>query len=192
MAKVFIQPEHQITRISKIEKRAKEIQSLAFETLTKRPKEESWSSIEVVQHMSLGHRDYIEKIDNALKQIPDVDSPMDKIKAKAMASFLIKRFPPKEEKIRFKMKTMKQFKPVFDVKKIDQQKLGEVFEEFYQSLQHLLKSIEAYRTKDPTAVRFNSAVGASVKFNVAEAIEFIICHNERHMQQIENTLKKVS
>ena len=192
MARAVIIPEDQIGRINKLASRIEGIQNLDLEILKKRPHEKAWSSIEVVEHMILGHKDYVEKINQALAIIQEQKEPIEKIRSRAMPSFLIKRFPPKEGKIRFKMKTMKRFYPVFDLKDVNQEKAEDIFKNFFESLDHLMNAVEQYRTKDATSHIFPSAVGAWVRFNVAEAIEFIICHNERHMQQIENVLSQTA
>ena len=191
MANVLISVQDQLKRLNKLVEDIKEISGEELSILTARPDEKSWSVIEVVEHMTLGHKPYQSKIDNALSKISERQELQDQVKSRSIPSFLIKRFPPKEGRIRFKMKTMKPFKPVFDIAAVDSKKTSEIFENFNKSLLHLHDSVEQYRSKNVKEIRFNSAVGATVRFNVAEASEFIICHNERHMQQIKNILKKV-
>lgn len=190
MGRYTIKPENQLQRLNEMQSEIGIYKKLSRAVLTKKPGEKAWSIIEVVEHMVRSHHDYIEKIDMALNQLDD--TPLqDNIKTRRMPSFLIKRFPPKDGKIQFKMKTMKRFQPVFEVNDMTQKEIENVFDSFDRSIVHLNNSVKNYRQKNVKSLIFNSAVGSWVKFNVAEACEFIICHNERHLQQIKNTLKKV-
>ena len=189
MGRVIIQSENQLQRINSIVNHLQELRKEAVEVLIQRPTEKSWCALEVIKHMSLGQTPYNPKIENALGELADVKEAIDPVKATSIPSFLIKRFPPSEKgKIRFKMKTMKFFKPVFDPSSISEADVESLFDELFEHLEKLRGFVQQYRLKDVQAIRFNSAVGAWVRFNVAEACEFIICHNERHMKQIENVL----
>jgi hypothetical protein len=192
MANAKLLPESQILRINRIKNELTELKKVAPELLKKRPTEKSWCAIEVTKHMVLGHNAYVDKIENALQRLSEGQEVIHEIKATWIPSMLIKRFPPKEGKIRFKMKTMKTFQPVMTADELLKYPTERVFDEFEATLTQLQKWIEQYRKTDVTKVRFNSAVGAMVKFNVAEACEFILCHNERHLQQIQNTIQLVN
>ncbi len=191
MARVSLSPRQQVTRISKIAARFDKLKNNDIQVLTTRTSEKSWSVIEVIEHMNIAQEVYENKINSAMASLPQRQTEITQIKASAIPSFLIKRFPPKEGKIRFKMKTMNVFKPVLDVNTITDSKVNHTLTRFQEGLSQLKEWVNQYATKDVTSAKFNSAVGAWVKFNVAEACEFILCHNERHMQQIENTLRRV-
>jgi hypothetical protein len=66
--------------------------------------------------------------------------------------------------------------------------LGEVFTDVYKSLDHLKECAIQSRTKNCSRVKFSSAIGPIIRFNVPEAIEFILRHNERHLFQIERMM----
>ncbi|MCG8576308.1 MAG: hypothetical protein MI810_15580 [Flavobacteriales bacterium] len=83
---------------------------------------------------------------------------------------------------------MKSFQPVLEINTIRETDLADYFERFYRSLDKLKEFTLAYRQTKVEKVRFSSAIGAIVKLNVAEAVEFIVCHNERHCLQAENAL----
>lgn len=191
MSRVKIRVQDQLQRINQLHHEMDKLRSLDLEILTKRPDKKTWSTIEVIEHMILAHKPYEIKLDETISKLSDTSQPVDEMKSTAIPSFLIKRFPPKRGKIKFKMKTMKQFKPLLDLQKVDRAKVDVILKNFDYSLDHLTSTIKAYRKKDTKKIRFNSAIGSSVKFNVAEACEFVICHNERHMQQIQNILNLV-
>lgn len=79
------------------------------------------------------------------------------------------------------MKTAKKFEPI---------NVGEdmslVINELVQNLEELKTWINQYRTSEISLKKFNSAIGPVVRFNVPEACEFILCHDERHFHQMRN------
>lgn len=186
--KVKIKPAHQIQRINLLQNRLNEIRKVDFQLLIKRPREKSWCCAEVIKHMFVAHSAYSTKIDLALSSLKASNEDFEVLSASAVPSFLIKRFPPVEGKIRFKMKTSKQFKPMLDLEVLTQKNVNEILDEMSNSLTELMGWVEDTRKKDVRSIRFNSAIGPLVKFNASEACEFIICHNERHFQQVANTL----
>lgn len=190
MGKVIIQAENQLKRINELANRIKETRELPLEKLIQRPKEKSWCVLEVIKHMSLGQDPYNPKIDKALSYLPSSEEVMNSIPAKGMGALMMKQFVPTESgKIKLKMKTFRRFQPVMDLSSINNKEaVHTIIDEFLQHLQKLHTFVEDYRLKKVEQKRFNSAIGAMVRFNVAEACEFIIRHNERHLQQIENTL----
>ncbi|MCG8576305.1 MAG: hypothetical protein MI810_15565 [Flavobacteriales bacterium] len=188
MGRVNISAENQIERLNLLEARMKKMEQKSLQELIKRPGEKSWSALEAIEHMNMGYIVYEPKIETALKQLSTSDPLTESVRSTAIPSFLIKRFPPQKGKIRFKMKTMRSFQPVLEINTIRETELADYFERFYRSLDKLKEFILAYRQTKVEKVRFNSAIGAIVKFNVAEAVEFILCHNERHCLQAEKAL----
>ncbi len=189
--RVKIKPTHQIQRINLLQNQLNEIRVIDFKLLIKRSREKSWCAAEVVKHMLVAHSAYTTKIDQALLKLKTVDEQVEVLFASAVSSFLIKRFPPIEGKIRFKMKTSKQFKPMLEVKNLTQENVNDILDEMEKSLSQLMDWVGETRKKNVRAVRFNSAIGPLVRFNVSEASEFILCHNERHFQQVFNTLSAI-
>jgi len=181
---VYIKPEFQIQRINDLENRLNAWKSNATDQWKHRPDSKSWSPIEVMQHMVLAHKVYRDKVRSALNW--EVSTEIgNAIKASRIPSFLIQRFPPKDQRIRFKMKTMKQFKPILSVEHLSDQEIEQVWEEMTNSLSELKSWVEKYRNNPISMKKFNSAIGSVVRFNVPEACEFILCHNERHFLQVD-------
>jgi hypothetical protein len=185
--RVRIHPEQQIQRINQLIKQLEDFKKETVEVMKKRPNESSWSAIEVIKHMSLGQDAYREKIETAFKNQGGKIGKVEALVTGQIPSFLIKRFPPKANKIRFKMKTMKQFKPLLNHDEINVDNLRN---ELMDCLIELKSWINSYRNKPISLKKFNSAIGFTVRFNIPEACEFILCHNERHFLQAQNTLKK--
>jgi hypothetical protein len=131
---------------------------------------------------------YQTKLTEAFKGSASSEEIHSEYKASTIPSFLIKRFPPKEGVIKFKMKTTKMFKPVLDVDQLDAAEIQAILEELGATLKELKSWVEVYRTKAISMKKFNSALGAVVRFTIPEACEFILCHNERHFLQLERAL----
>ncbi len=189
--RVIIKPTYQIQRIHQLQNQLSALREIDAKQLMKRPHPKAWCAIEVVEHMIVSQATYTHKMDVAIAQLKPIEGDNDAIPTRAMASYLIKRFPPKDGKIRLKMKTSKQFKPMLDVEQLTSEKVNEIMDNMSKSLDQLLGWVEQTRKKDVLPVRFNSAIGPIVKFNVSEASEFILCHTERHFFQISNVLKAI-
>lgn len=184
----YIKPAFQIQRINELEHRLEQIKEAPYETLKQRRNPKAWSPIEVAKHMVLAHMAYTDKVNRALKMKTNTSVMASEFKAAAIPSFLIKRFPPKNGVITFKMKTTRTFKPVLDVEHLNHQQIETVLSELESVLKELKGWIEQYRTHPVSLKKFNSAIGAVVRFNIPEACEFILCHNERHFLQLERAL----
>ena len=187
-----IKPTHQIQRINSLLNRLDEFNQLNTETFKIRPNFKTWSGAEVIKHMVIAHKAYEEKVESALAKLKATKEEVEVLSTRSVPSFLIKRFPPKDGKIRFKMKTSKIFKPLLDNSKLSNGEVKTLLIEMEKTLHQLSSWVEQTRKKDVLPVRFNSAIGPVVKFNASEACEFILCHNERHFQQLKNTISTAS
>lgn len=189
MARTRLQPELQLQRIAHMRQLSATWREMPDELMLRAPAEGRWSAAETVEHMVEAHRLYIPKIDGALAQLPA--GSWEHLNAGRLASFLNRGFLPKDGKLRYKMKTQEVFKPKRLVASAKPETWSEVLAAFAASLDHLEMSVKAARQKQVRHLRFNSAIGPVVRFNVAEAIEFILRHNERHLFQIDQTLAAV-
>jgi len=185
--RVRIIPENQIERLNRLMNDSAQLSDLSHEELTKKPSNGGWSVIEVIDHMIVAHAVYRDKVGRALEEKADdvIEFPL---KTGGMTSFLVKRFPPKENKIKFKMKTMKRFQPDFEAFEISMEDCQEKVLQYRKDLEELKSWVETYRNTPVSLNKFNSAVGSWVKFNVPEATEFVLCHDERHQLQWKNVL----
>lgn len=185
--RVRIQSEQQIQRINQLLNQLKDVKTVSNKVMAIKPSDKSWSGHDVIKHMSIAHKAYQERVGTALKNTNKL-SDADNLKCSAIPSYLIKRFPPIKGKVKLKIKTTKQFKPI----NIDASESVELsINELENCLNELKGWVDYYRSNKISLVKFNSAVGALVRFNVPEACEFILCHNERHFFQLKNTLDKV-
>ena len=186
--RVKIQPEFQIQRINQLQDRISKYREWTDKQLHTLPSEKSWSIMEVIEHMMIAQNVYEEKITKKLNSREGKLVEASGISVSGVPSFLIKKFAPKEDKIRMKMKTSKIFDPRVNYHGDDTEK---TFQEFDACLEKLKSWIELYRKEPISLKKFNSAIGAVVRFNAAEACEFILAHNERHFFQIDKIAEVV-
>lgn len=185
--RVKISPEQQIQRINELQNSLEVIKEYPVKELTTKKDSKTWSVLEVIKHMSVAQKAYQGKIKRAFEATSDSVKDDKKYKTSAISSFLIKRFPPQEQQIRFKMKTSKQFEPKLDGKTNE---VSSTIQELELGLEELKSWVNKYRDSAISLKKFNSAIGPVVRFNIPQACEFILCHNERHFFQIKNILQK--
>jgi len=164
------------------------LQSLDFNQLTTPPKPKSWSIIEIIEHLNIAYEIYVDRIDTTLANLPTTITDDTSFKARPWQRFVIEGARPKNNKRKWKIKTLKKFVPVLDLKNLDDSHLTRVFERFKELHLHLKNSILASRSKNVTQLKINSGIGPIVNFYLPESFEFLIVHLERHMIQIEELL----
>lgn len=183
--RVIIQSEQQLERIQTLKGKLRALYTESDKKIGQRVSPKKWSVLEVVKHMEIGHNAYQSKIQQVMDESFGLDNGIEELRSSAIPSFLIKRFPPKEKVIRLKMRTSKKFEPLLK----GDENAEMLLNDFMKTLEELEGWIRGYREKGVKLTKFSSAIGPIVSFNVPEASEFILCHNERHFQQIENTLQ---
>lgn len=187
MARAQITPVTMLARIQKLEGRIIDWKKFSVSAI-KIQNGKAWSGVEIILHMIIAQEAYSKKMDETLKQLPFSENKIESIRASAIPSFLIKRFPPKDGKVKFKMKTTKQFKPLLSPTEIEKTDVSELKTQLKNSLEQLKNWVTLSSTKNVFEQKFASAIGPIVQFNVLEACEFILCHNERHFHQLEKSL----
>ncbi len=188
MARYVIQAENQLERIEKLNQMLNELSKLSKQSLVTRPRPKKWSVVEIVQHMVIAQKVYAPKI-NGVLDTASKSTNNSEHKASFVPSYLIKSFPPQQGKVKSKMKTFKRFLPVInDLNGVD---VEQEFKALHECLNELSSWVKEYSMKDTAGIKFNSAIGAVVRFNVPEACEFILGHNERHFHQINEALAMI-
>lgn len=193
MSRVLLHPDDQIRRINLMEDEITQICSTHKGLLDKRPGVDKWCVLEVIDHMTRAHRPYYVKLNDALKHTANVENSCFPYQPGWMKSWMFRSFSPQDEGlIKYKMKTMKIFEPRDSSKPGDSIDVDLTLKEFRESLAHLKSVAHESRYKSINGKRFGSAIGPVVRFNITEGVEFMLRHNERHMQQIRNVLSVVS
>ena len=154
---------------------------LDAEVLNQKPGEGKWSVLECFQHMNLATEVYL---DQFLKILPTQkpEKELTSVRLGWVANWLIKSMKPKEEQIRYKMKTLSRLNPNSELGK-------SVLERFIYISNQLLEIVESAKKLDLNAFKVTSAIGPMLKLRFGEGLGFVVAHNARHILQAKNTLK---
>lgn len=188
MASLRISSENQIQRLNRIMNKVQSLEELDMAQLTTTPNAKSWNVVEVIQHLNIAYGIYMPRLDEAFTKLPDVTSGSSEFKARWWQKVVIAGQRPKNGKRKWKMKTLKRFEPLLD-QPLTQEKIDAVFETFYIRHAHLKEAILKSRGKDVNQAKVISAIGPIVNFYIPECFEFLLCHMERHMVQVDGILK---
>ena len=152
-----------------------ELKSLSDHELSARSSADSWNVLQIVEHMHLTMKLYTDQFE---AKSFDRGSE-DYVSINWKGRFFAEGMRPKENKIRYKMKTTNVFRP---------QAQDSAFTLFDGTITVMSDFIEQGKTSIWQGHKVVSALGPLVKFQIAEAVNFLLAHNERHIQQIKNVL----
>ncbi|WP_127136387.1 DinB family protein [Flagellimonas oceanensis] len=191
MAKLFLTPENQIQRLNIVLNNVKSLQELDTDVLTNVSIPDTWSIIEVLAHLNIAYGPYRNQLDEVIPKMTDSNEEQKPFRARPWQKMIIEMQRPKGTRRKWKMKTMKRFEPLLDRKNIiGKEKVKEIFREFFELHGHLKDSILKSRNKDVSKIKITSGIGPIVKFYPPESFEFLLCHLERHMVQIDEILNQ--
>lgn len=161
-----------------------QIKSLPDETRKMKVNEDTWSVIEVIEHLNLVFELYHPRISEVLNTAKPRQEVTEISKASWKAGLFVSMMEPKGQKRKYKMKTFKFYEPHFTdsetvlSKYLDYRK---VFNEYIQSSRNL----EVDRLKIVSAISI-------VKFTIPEALAFMLAHEQRHIVQMEEVINAIS
>ena len=187
MAKQPIIPEAQLRRIDHLMEQFAEWENLDSETLTRPPRPDAWSVLQVVDHLNIYYAIYRPRIQELLDLLPRTYEPVGCFYPGWLARLSIESQRPTEhDERRWKMKTMSRFEPAAAAEStIDREP---AFAELFADLEHLAGAIKAGRYREVKRRKLVSGLGPLVKFYLPEAFEFLLVHLERHAVQVRETL----
>jgi hypothetical protein len=149
-----------------------------------RPQKDSWNIQEVLSHLnrysSYYHHFFIDKINNTkFKSVKEnfVSSPLGK---SAWRSMKLGR----ANNIKRKFKAPKNFNPSADPTILDKAPVN-IFLEKQMEMMNILEEANAVNLKK---VKIPISISKLVRLRLGDALMFVIYHNERHVQQINNIL----
>ncbi|USD26546.1 DinB family protein [Flagellimonas marinaquae] len=190
MAKLFLTPENQIQRLNIVLNNVVSLQELDTDMLTNVSVPDTWSIIEVLAHLNIAYGPYRNQLDEAISNMTDSNEEQKPFRARPWQKMIIEMLRPKGIRRKWKMKTMKRFEPLLDRKNMGKEKVEDIFREFFELHGHLKHSILKSRNKDISKIKITSGIGPIVKFYLPESFEFLLCHLERHMVQIDEILNQ--
>ncbi|MEO1254349.1 MAG: DinB family protein [Bacteroidota bacterium] len=162
-----------------------DIGNLKADQLNKKPAENKWSALEVIEHLNKVYDVYLDNFHHIITSAKDLKAhEVPQMKRTILGRLSIYANKPKGNKRRFKVRTFDFFRPA-----IGPEMTHEVIDTFLRKKDRFNELIKAARTKDLRKVKIATALGKRVKFYIPECFEFLLAHEERHMIQIEEALR---
>jgi uncharacterized damage-inducible protein DinB len=138
---------------------AKHLQEADAVKLTYSPAEGSWSVVQCLEHLNAYNRYYLPQIDKATAHISNV------------------------YEVKNKMKAPKGYRPERGLN------VDEVFKEFYEHQNRLLRLLEVARKRNMNTIRIPISISKFIKLKLGDTFRFLVAHEQRHMIQARNALK---
>jgi uncharacterized damage-inducible protein DinB len=158
--------------------RAKELQFLPEDKLQKKASKEAWSVMECLEHLNRYADFYNPVIDSALK---NADSkPATVFKSGLLGGYFAKSMLPKAQ-----MKKMKTFK---DMNPIYSQLPTLVLERFIAHQEEFLRLLRLAEQANLNKVKTPISITRLIRLKLGDTFQFLVNHNVRHFEQIENCL----
>ena len=141
---------------------------------------ESWSVLECIEHLNRYGDFYIPEITNRIKTSKYKSA--EHFKSNWLGTYFSKIVAYNDELN--KMKTLKSMNPLNS--KLSIQTLDKFIQQQHQIIELLDSSLNVNLDKTKTAI----SITKFIKLRLGDTYRVVIYHNERHIKQAENTLKK--
>lgn len=168
-----------INKSQQCQEKAEEILDLPVDLLSRRPNPEAWNTLEIFEHLNYYIDIYNGFIDSALSKT-EISNEDKTLKRGYWGNKFISMMEPTEKGIK-KMNTFKSKNP--KGKALSKNSI----QHFIDSNRKLMKQIEDAKSRDISKVKCKLALPV-LKIKLADAMAFLVAHNERHFMQIERTL----
>jgi hypothetical protein len=147
--------------------------------LNKKPDVSSWSALECFEHLNRYNRYYNPILRHSVTSAP-LSSPEAEVKSTWLGRKFIRMMEPDNTK---KQKTFRRMDPSNSVLTID------VIREFLNHQNGLAQTIRLASDKDLNQRAVPVEFFRLLKLSPAEALQFVIVHQQRHFLQLERILK---
>lgn len=166
-----------IDELSDLTQRLKEdaiqFKSLDVSQLNSKPSEESWSSLECLDHLVLYGDYYINELSDRIEASSKPSTSY--YKTGLIGDYFAKMMIPKED-----MKKMKS--PKDKIPRKSNLSVATI-DEFIAQQDHLLDILEKAKNTDLGKVRCSISISKMIKLKLGDTLRFVIYHNWRHMDQ---------
>lgn len=152
------------------------------EKLHWREKDGKWNILECIEHLNLYGNFYIPEIRSAMQK--SETKPAGLFKSGLLGNYFAQSMLPKTKK-----RVMKTFK---DKDPIGRQLDKNVLERFIDQQKQILVLIETAKDKDLNKVKVKISISPWIKLKLGDTFRFLINHNTRHLQQIENIRTQIA
>jgi uncharacterized damage-inducible protein DinB len=154
-------------------------QNLPDEILLKPSNTGGWSIAECLYHLNSYGNYYIPLFEQGLQNSPD-NSTTNTIKSSWLGRKCIESMNPETGK-----KKHKAFKAYIPPTNLDAKA---TIAEFINQQERMLKILRMSHRKDIQQIKIPISIAKFLKLNLGDALQFLIVHNERHLQQANRNL----
>jgi len=160
----------------------KKLKNLSNDELNYRESQSSWTILECIEHLNLYGDFYIPVIRECVKE--QKNEPTKVFKSGLLGNYFVKSMHPKERQN--KMKTFTNMNPLN--RSLDKQVIDRFLNQQKEYLELVHNSRQVNLNKAKTAL----SISKIIKMKLGDTFRFINAHNNRHIIQIKNIMKKYS
>lgn len=158
-----------------------QLNGLPRQFMTQAPAPGKWSVAQVLEHLNIYSRYYINAIENRLHM--NQSGPEVFFKPGWLGNYFTKIMKPAENKtLTKKMKAPKNAIPS------DMPDAEVMLSECLQHQHHLLNLLQIAKTANLNYIRIPISINKYIKMKLGDTFRFLIAHEQRHFLQIENSL----
>ena len=161
---------------------ANHLQQIPQEVLMKQPTPNTWSVAQVLEHLNIYSRYYMEAIEKQIHRSQTAAS--NSFVSGWLGNYFVNLMKPTEENtIAKKMKAPKNALPSL------QPNVADVLNEYISHQHHLLNLLSIAASTDLNANRIPTSLSKIIKLKLGDTFRFFVAHEKRHFLQIVNVLK---
>jgi len=149
-------------------------------SLNAKSNNDSWSSLECIEHLNRYGRYYIPEIKQRISNAKKGNEGT--FKSGWLGNYFAKSMMPSK-----KMKPIKTFVSMNPVG--SQLDSVAVIKEFLEQQQQILRILEVSKNIDLTGTKTAISISKLIKLRLGDTLRVVIYHNERHIQQANNALR---
>ncbi len=164
---------------SHLQQAIREYQNLSDEILLMPSNMGGWSIAECLYHLNTYGNYYLPLFENGLQNSPN-NPNANIIKSSWLGRKCIESMNPETGKK--KHKAFKAYIPPIDLD------AKATVSAFINQQERMLKILATARTKDIQQIKIPISIAKFLKLNLGDALQFLIVHNERHVQQANRNL----
>jgi len=160
------------------------VETLSHDQRKWKPNEDTWNVDEIIAHLleyaRYYHSAFSKKIDTTIFKDPKeefISSPLGKSLWKGVKLGNAKN-------VKRKMKASKMYNPLF----VPSIVYDNVLTDFIKSQHTLLSIFQAAKTVNIRKTKVRTSIANVIKIRIGDAFLFIVYHNQRHLQQIDNLI----
>ncbi|MCI1752687.1 MAG: DinB family protein [Flavobacteriales bacterium] len=167
--------------------RVRSLEGSPQSTLERRPRPDSWSILEVLEHLNLSSGHYVRRLEKIYAGNGKLTLTEQFVPGRWGEKFTQSILPLPDGSVANPMRTIWFFKPKAAATKGINSLTG-----FEAMLETQLALLNAARTKGLDGTKVTSTLGPLFRFKPGDAFRFMIAHQQRHFLQLERALKVVS